>query len=579
MGSPFLGWRCRLILFLTLGLAATAPASMAGTFYVATTGSDANPGTQQLPWRTIQKAASTLQPGDAVLIGQGTYNEKVVPRNSGTATSPIVYRNYGTDVVVIDGQGLRNSCIYVSGLAYLEFYGLTVRGATSDWPTAGLYVRDGSHHITISGMLAEGNRFGFFIHGDTAPVANVTLRDSTAQRNTGSGIFLYKKVYDSVIGPGNRSNANSGADDSYGLDITTDFPGLQSNGARNIEVVDNEFASNEEQGMRTWNAVGVFIHGNHSHHNGATGIQLEDGSKNIVVMDNICDNNAQTWEYETGAWVDDSENVLVTGNVFSNNKIGFMVTHSTRVIARNNTIVSNNRGVPDLVNSMGVNLDRQSSEISFVHNIIHENGAASSGRANLNVCSHNDGMARVLLKNNIVSQGFSRRDVLWGCSPTVSDYNDVTNARGSSIVWLGSAMAWPAYVGASGLDGHSIVSDPLWLDPSNGDFHLRFDSPCIDRGDYLTLAASAGNGTELRVHESAYFSDGFGVSRGDTIRVGSQTVSVTAVDYASNTLSLSRSITWNLNDPVSLPYGGTRPDIGALETSPPAAPTGVRIVK
>ena len=35
------------------------------TFYVATTGSDSNPGTLGAPWRTVQKALNALQPGSA----------------------------------------------------------------------------------------------------------------------------------------------------------------------------------------------------------------------------------------------------------------------------------------------------------------------------------------------------------------------------------------------------------------------------------------------------------------------------------------------------------------------------------
>src|SRR3954451_9180422 len=36
--------------------------------HVATTGSDANPGTADRPWRTIAKAVSVLQPGQGVVV-------------------------------------------------------------------------------------------------------------------------------------------------------------------------------------------------------------------------------------------------------------------------------------------------------------------------------------------------------------------------------------------------------------------------------------------------------------------------------------------------------------------------------
>ena len=39
-------------------------------------GSDSNPGFQNLPWQTIQKAANTLSPGDTVTVIAGNYSEK-----------------------------------------------------------------------------------------------------------------------------------------------------------------------------------------------------------------------------------------------------------------------------------------------------------------------------------------------------------------------------------------------------------------------------------------------------------------------------------------------------------------------
>ena len=43
------------------------PSGQTGTgYFVATTGNDANPGTQSQPWRTIGKAAQTAKAGDTV---------------------------------------------------------------------------------------------------------------------------------------------------------------------------------------------------------------------------------------------------------------------------------------------------------------------------------------------------------------------------------------------------------------------------------------------------------------------------------------------------------------------------------
>lgn len=64
------------------------------TFYVdGQRGDDNNPGTQDLPWKTIAKSADTLMAGDTVLIAPGVYREgDIVPRFSGKRGSPITYK-------------------------------------------------------------------------------------------------------------------------------------------------------------------------------------------------------------------------------------------------------------------------------------------------------------------------------------------------------------------------------------------------------------------------------------------------------------------------------------------------------
>jgi len=228
--------------------------------------------------------------------------------SSGAEGRYITYRNYGSDTVVIDAQnGVRDTCIRVDGKSYLQFIGLRVTGARgASELKAGFHASDGSSNIILDRITADHCRFGILIHGKYTPVSHVTISNSTVTGNTGHGIFLYRKVYDSVVGPNNHLFSNAGEKFTFGLDISTNYPGVQSDGARNITVFDNEIDHNGVQGIRTWNAMYVWIRNNYIHHNGATGIQLEDGSENIVVDDNRCEFNAGTFEYETGIWVDSS---------------------------------------------------------------------------------------------------------------------------------------------------------------------------------------------------------------------------------------------------------------------------------
>ena len=96
--NPARSWR---LLVFTSVLTLLGQRASAATYYVATTGSDSNPGTQSAPFRHLSKAALTAtQPGDTVIVMDGTYdNEGVVAPNivvilsySGTAGNPITFR-------------------------------------------------------------------------------------------------------------------------------------------------------------------------------------------------------------------------------------------------------------------------------------------------------------------------------------------------------------------------------------------------------------------------------------------------------------------------------------------------------
>ncbi len=122
--------------------------TLGGTYYVSLAGDDDNPGTIDLPWRTIQRAADTLTAGDTVYIRAGAYPEHVIPQNSGSAGQPITYAAYPGETAIVDGTGVvvpeygglfdlaGRDYICVSGLQVIHssYYGI---------------VADSSSHVTI----------------------------------------------------------------------------------------------------------------------------------------------------------------------------------------------------------------------------------------------------------------------------------------------------------------------------------------------------------------------------------------------------------------------------------------------
>ena len=72
----------------------SVPYVLGADYFVFTDGNDGNPGTEALPWRTIQKAADTIVAGDTVYVKEETYVERVIPQHSGGPGQYVTYRGY-----------------------------------------------------------------------------------------------------------------------------------------------------------------------------------------------------------------------------------------------------------------------------------------------------------------------------------------------------------------------------------------------------------------------------------------------------------------------------------------------------
>jgi hypothetical protein len=88
-------------------------------YYVSTAGSNSNPGTQSQPWRTIQKAASTIVAGDTVIVQAGTYNEIVKTKANGTRDNPLTFKAKGT--VWTYGFHIKHDHIIIDGFSFTGY--------------------------------------------------------------------------------------------------------------------------------------------------------------------------------------------------------------------------------------------------------------------------------------------------------------------------------------------------------------------------------------------------------------------------------------------------------------------------
>ncbi len=118
-----------------------------GDYYVDPAGSDSNPGTAEAPFRTIQKAADVVMPGQVVIVRDGVYADPgsddcspatiVCVKRGGNATAgPVVFKSANKWGAKLDGQNgttangftLRADYVRIEGF---EIYGFGNTGGSS----------------------------------------------------------------------------------------------------------------------------------------------------------------------------------------------------------------------------------------------------------------------------------------------------------------------------------------------------------------------------------------------------------------------------------------------------------------
>jgi hypothetical protein len=135
-------------LLVTAGAAHAAPLR---TLYVAPTGNDAADGAAITPWRTLQRAANLVRPGDQVIVRAGNYAGFNLT-TSGTAANPIVF-SADPGVVVNSPNPVRTQDgINLEGASWIVIEGFTVIGM----PRTGIRSVT-NHHVTIRRNVGDMN--------------------------------------------------------------------------------------------------------------------------------------------------------------------------------------------------------------------------------------------------------------------------------------------------------------------------------------------------------------------------------------------------------------------------------------
>lgn len=234
-----------LIAALLAGVAfAAAPFTGTTTtaFYVSTTGTDTNPGTQSAPFKTLAHASSVLQAGDTLYIASGIYNEPLNVSGSGAAGSPITIQPMSGATVVIDLLGLSPNNVSVTG-SYVTVKGLELRNSS------GYCVNlQGTHNTIQDSVVHDCHDMGIYTNGQYETITGNTVYHASTvnsglsmSSSWGSGIKV-RVGGDQVVISGNTvyNNYGEGIAVTRGSNVTVQNNTVYDNYSVNI-YIDNSY--------------------------------------------------------------------------------------------------------------------------------------------------------------------------------------------------------------------------------------------------------------------------------------------------------------------------------------------------
>jgi len=143
-----------------------------------TRGSDSNPGTPTLPWRTIQKAADTMVAGDSVIVAAGNYPERITVSRSGARDILINYTADG--LVECQGFTIKSDYIRIAG------FKVTSNTATPYEAMSGIRVE--GKYCLIEDNFAYYNPSGGIILSPSS--SHCIIKKNKCERNGLSGMII-----------------------------------------------------------------------------------------------------------------------------------------------------------------------------------------------------------------------------------------------------------------------------------------------------------------------------------------------------------------------------------------------------
>jgi len=144
---------------------------------------DTNPGTEQMPFKTVQHAADAAKPGDTVFVMAGKYDERVKVKAGGTEGKPVAFVAMPRRSATVGGFDLEASYIRVEGFEI-----------TADKPATAVQL-GGSHCEVVDNYIHDMTQAVAGTGGNRSADGNTRDYSAVAHNR-----IAYNKVYHSEYG-------------------------------------------------------------------------------------------------------------------------------------------------------------------------------------------------------------------------------------------------------------------------------------------------------------------------------------------------------------------------------------------
>ena len=296
------------------------------TYYVSSNvGSDNNGGTStNAPLASLQAAANLVQPGDTVLVMNGTYSSVDIT-TSGTASAPITFEAAPGQTPVINSSGTWNGVNIQA--SYIVINGFTVVG-----DAANFNLTTAMAQYTPGNPTVDGNGIGIQPSSSVPLPNHIIIENNTVYNEPGGGIYTEGADYVQILNNTVHDNANWSAYGNSGISLSTSVNSDTNSGYH--VIISGNLVFNNAQLVPTMygtitdgegiildtnpNFTGqILVQNNTVYNSGGPGIELYLTANATITGNTVYGNNTQhTQAASDGAiFINQSSNNTVTNNI------------------------------------------------------------------------------------------------------------------------------------------------------------------------------------------------------------------------------------------------------------------------